>query len=422
MKTWQFGIDNDILIELVLSGKKTATTSIYDENDLPIINEEKILIFNNEKKACITKTIDFKIMKFKDMTEDCARLEGEGDLSLDYWKKVHHDFFKKQNNDFNEDSLIVFEIFKVTKNLVEERLALAKTIVNNNLDIFKNIQSIEEINAGFNNHIFNINNKYIIKICADETKENLFDIEANFYNKNKDNENIPKLYKYDKSKTIVPYVYEIIEKVNGKSVYYYWYKMNENERENFIKRLVDILKQIHKNEYKSYDWSNHIKERILSSYNKTKYKFNEEEKNIILTSLNNYDEILIDNRFSLIHNDLHFDNILLDNKNNIKLIDFNDSIIAPFDYDLRIFYMCVTLPWKWANIEMDPYQLPKDYINLFNYIKKYYTELNDIKYLNERMIIYFILNDFELFPEYTNNELKTRILENSKKILEFKKY
>ena len=422
MKTWQFDIDNDKLINLVLLGKKSATTSIYDENDLPIINEEKILIFNNEKKACITKTIDFKIMKFKDMTEDYARLEGEGDLSLDYWKKVHHDFFKKQNNDFNEDSLIVFEIFKVTKNLVEERLALAKTIVNNNLDIFKNIQSIEEINAGFNNHIFNINNKYIIKICADETKENLFDIEANFYNKNKDNENIPKLYKYDKSKTIVPYVYEIIEKVNGKSVYYYWYKMNENERENFIKRLVDILKQIHKNEYKSYDWSNHIKERILSSYNKTKYKFNKEEKNIILTSLNNYDEILIDNRFSLIHNDLHFDNILLDNKNNIKLIDFNDSIIAPFDYDLRIFYMCVTLPWKWANIEMDPYQLPKDYINLFNYIKKYYTELNDIKYLNERMIIYFILNDFELFPEYTNNELKTRILENSKKILEFKKY
>lgn len=108
MKTWQFDIDNDKLINLVLSGKKTATTSIYDENDLPIINEEKILIFNNEKKACITKTIDFKIMKFKDMTEDYARLEGEGDLSLDYWKKVHYDFFKKNNPNFNDNTLIVF--------------------------------------------------------------------------------------------------------------------------------------------------------------------------------------------------------------------------------------------------------------------------------------------------------------------------
>ena len=84
--------------------------------------------------------------------------------------------------------------------------------------------------------------------------------------------------------------------------------------------------------------------------------------------------------------------------------------------------MCVTLPWKWANTEMDPLQLPKDYKNLFNYIKKYYNELNNIKYLEERMIIYFILNDFELFVDYRNNELKTRIIENSKKILEFKKY
>lgn len=198
--------------------------------------------------------------------------------------------------------------------------------------------------------------------------------------------------------------------------------MNENERENFIKRLVDILKQIHKNEYKSYEWSNHIKKRIIYSYNITKDNFNDEEKNIILKSLEKYDEILIDNYFSLIHNDLHFDNILLDKNNNIKLIDFNDSTIAPFDFDLRIFYMCVTLPWKWANTEMDPLQLPKDYKNLFNYIKKYYNELNNIKYLEERMIIYFILNDFELFINYRNNELKTRIVENSKKILEFKKY
>ena len=31
LETWQFGIDNDYLVGLVLSGKKTATTSIYDE-------------------------------------------------------------------------------------------------------------------------------------------------------------------------------------------------------------------------------------------------------------------------------------------------------------------------------------------------------------------------------------------------------
>ena len=36
LKTWRFGIDNDKLVELVLSGKKTATTCIYDEKDIQI--------------------------------------------------------------------------------------------------------------------------------------------------------------------------------------------------------------------------------------------------------------------------------------------------------------------------------------------------------------------------------------------------
>jgi uncharacterized protein YhfF len=120
MKSWSFGIDNDKLIELVLSGKKTATTSNYDENELPVIGEESIICFDNGKDACIVKTIDYKIMKFKDMTEDLAALEGEGDLSLEYWRNVHFDFFKSYNPDFNEDTLVVFERFKLIKNFMEE--------------------------------------------------------------------------------------------------------------------------------------------------------------------------------------------------------------------------------------------------------------------------------------------------------------
>ena len=118
MKKWSFAIDNDKLIELVLAGQKKATTSIYAENDLPIIDEETIICFNDGKPACIVKTIDYKIMKFKEMTEKFARLEGEGDLSLDYWKKNHESFFKSYNFNFTNETLIVFEIFEVTKKFV----------------------------------------------------------------------------------------------------------------------------------------------------------------------------------------------------------------------------------------------------------------------------------------------------------------
>lgn len=414
-KTWHFVIDNDKLVELVLSGKKTATTSLYNENDIPIVNEESILIFDNEKKACVTKTKKVIITEFKNISEELSILEGEG--TFEEWKRAHIEYFKTIDSGFNENTKVTFEIFEVTENLIEQRLELARRIANANRDIFGDIESIEEINAGFNNSIFNINDKYIIKVCGDADKEKLFDIEANFYNSNQDNENIPILYRYDNSKNVVPYVYEIIEKVSGQSVYYHWYKMNEQEREEFVKELVAVLKGVHSKEYQAYDWSSSIKERVLSSFNQTIDMFSEDERNIILESLENYDEILSDNKFCLIHNDLHFDNILLDN-NSIKLIDFNDSQVAPFDFDLRLLYMSVLLPWKWANSEMDPLQIPEDYQNLFEYIKKYYTELNDVKYLEERMTIYWVLDDFELLPRFRDSEGKERILINCQKILD----
>lgn len=34
LKTWHFDIDNDKSIRLVLSGKKTAKTSLYEENKI----------------------------------------------------------------------------------------------------------------------------------------------------------------------------------------------------------------------------------------------------------------------------------------------------------------------------------------------------------------------------------------------------
>ena len=416
LKTWHFGIDNDRLVELVLSGKKTATTSLYDKDNLPNVDEESILIFDNEKKACITKTKKVIITEFKNISEELSNLEGEG--TFKEWKNVHIEYFKSINPNFNEDTKVVFEIFEVTENLIERRMQFARKIAQTNRDIFGDIVSIEEINAGFNNSIFCVNGKYIIKVCGDEAKESLFDVEANFYNSNQDNETIPTLYRYDKSKDVVPYVYEIIEKIDGKSVYYYWYKMDESQREELIRELVQALKNIHFKEYQTYDWSSSIKERVLTSFNQTIDMFGEEERNIVLESIGRYDEILSDNKFCLIHNDLHFDNILLDDKHNIKLIDFNDSLVAPFDFDLRLLYMSVALPWKWANIEMDPFQKPEDYQNLFEYVKKYYTELNNIKYLDERMTIYWVLDDFELLPRFRNNEGKERILMNCRKILD----
>ncbi len=417
LKTWHFGIDNDSLINLVLKGDKRATTSIYEMDDIPEIGEQSILLFSNEKEACIVETKEVIITEFKNITPSLAYIEGEGDKSLEYWQRVHLDYFKSVDSSFDENRKVIFEIFEVVENLVEERKNVAMKIVLSNKDIFKEVISLEEINAGFNNYIFDVNNEYVIKICALEEKENQFETEYDFYCSNKENSHIPKLYKYDKSKSVVPYVYEIIEKIKGKSLYYYWYKMNEEEREKVIFDLMKIIKSFHQKRYGSYDWANKVSEEVFVNFSKCLTMFNEDEKRVMKESLKMYDEYLFDNRFALTHNDLHFDNILLED-NVLKLIDFNDSYIAPIDYDLRLLFMCKDVPWKWANIEMDPYQKPEYYQNIVDYILKYYDELNEIKYLKERMIIYNILEEIRNLPKYRHESAKVDIVSKSRKLLE----
>ena len=418
LPTWQFGINNDKLVELVLEGKKTATTSL-DSTNVSKPGERSILTFENEKKACIVETKKVIITKFKNITSEMAFLEGEGNRTLDYYKKAHADYFKTIEPNFNDETEVCFEIFEVIEDLRKTRLALAERIVNSNEQIFgNNSHTITEINAGFNNDLFDIDNKYIIKVCGNG-KEDKFEKENLFYIKNSNSTHIPKLYKYDNTKIIVDSVYEIISKIEGKSLYYYWYKINETEREAAIKELIDILKDIHKSKCEPYNWTNFIKSQIQDYYKEIKKYFSTEEQKLIEQSFTNYDEYLKDNKFAFIHNDLHFDNIIK-NDNGLYLIDFNDAMTAPIDYEFRLLFRCKDMPWKWANSEMDPFQKPEDYKNIDTYIKKYYKDFSDIKYIDERMIIYSILDDIRLLTRFDNNQLKEDILNFTKKLINLK--
>lgn len=112
LETWSF--DSKYLFDLVRRGKKQATSYLYEENDL--FNEYSVLKEGNRK--LLLKTTKIEIKKFKDVSEKFALKEGEGDSTLDYWRKVHREFFTKElNGGFNEDIKIVCEEFKVVSKI-----------------------------------------------------------------------------------------------------------------------------------------------------------------------------------------------------------------------------------------------------------------------------------------------------------------
>lgn len=63
------------------------------------------------------KNIHVDIVPFRDVTPLHAENEGEGDLSLEYWKTVHKNYFssmrKADNKLFNDNMLVVCETFEL---------------------------------------------------------------------------------------------------------------------------------------------------------------------------------------------------------------------------------------------------------------------------------------------------------------------
>ena len=101
--------------------------------------------------------------------------------------------------------------------------------------LFGDSPKVERVNVGFTNIIFIVNDRYVVKICTNSSNEEKFAREIEFYQKNKDNGLIPRLYYASVDKSIVPYYYEVMEKIEGISLYNVWHTLNEVQREDIIR-------------------------------------------------------------------------------------------------------------------------------------------------------------------------------------------
>lgn len=124
-QAWSFGSNAqmaDDLAALVLAGRKTATASNYilyelTNEALPKINDLSIVLNGSQLPVCVIQTTDVSVVPFNKVPAQHAQKEGEGDLSLSYWRQQHEQFFgaefKTLDQDFTEDSLVVLESFKM---------------------------------------------------------------------------------------------------------------------------------------------------------------------------------------------------------------------------------------------------------------------------------------------------------------------
>ncbi len=112
----------NLCAELIRIGQKSATCSLnhwYESGEEPMPTIGHLMIVTNwdGTPICIVEINSVEKCKYSDVSAEFAFLEGEGDRSLEWWRKAHWNFFAKECEELNiepcEEMMLVLETFRV---------------------------------------------------------------------------------------------------------------------------------------------------------------------------------------------------------------------------------------------------------------------------------------------------------------------
>lgn len=100
----RYGDSADLVRELTAligSGRKRAGTGLlwayeYDGETVAKAGDIEIVVNELGNPAVVTRILSTQVIAFSEVTAAYAAMEGEGDGSLEYWRKGHWNFFTRE--------------------------------------------------------------------------------------------------------------------------------------------------------------------------------------------------------------------------------------------------------------------------------------------------------------------------------------
>lgn len=123
-EAWAFGATAehaDSLLALVLAGTKTGTASSVQDYEasgdpLPREGEYSIILDGADRPRAVIRTTTIAVVPFCEVDAAHAQSEGEGDLSLAYWRTSHERYWRAHSEHaagFRPDMPILCERFEL---------------------------------------------------------------------------------------------------------------------------------------------------------------------------------------------------------------------------------------------------------------------------------------------------------------------
>lgn len=256
---------------------------------------------------------------------------------------------------------------------------------------------IEEIDTGFSNDVFTIDNKYILK-SWDPKNVHLFRKELWCLNALKEKAPVPKIICFDTKGEVVGQPYIVMEKMPGIPLINAWQNLKDDLKSQAVKEICNYLKIINSldasganelfNQIPSWqDWiESEFRKNLLRMEESGIYEANTIRKvkirmDILLPSLK-------EQNMKISYYDVHFGNFLFDNNRLSAVIDLERVEWVSIDYSLN-----------WVNrMSYDPEEYiedpkEKEFEKILPLFEQHYPELFQFTDLEKRLEAYTILSE-----------------------------
>lgn len=121
LETFSFGDSPalaDELAALVLEGRKCATCWAANEGLLTEVGQRMVMLDGAGQPRAVIETVELNLRHFDQVDAQFAFDEGEGDRTLEFWRRAHLNYFSRQGQ-FSENMLLWCERFRVIKVITE---------------------------------------------------------------------------------------------------------------------------------------------------------------------------------------------------------------------------------------------------------------------------------------------------------------
>ena len=110
------------LVELVVSGQKTATAGLlseYEAESEPVehVGERLVVVDNELRPMAVIEVTRVELSRFADVPDEFALAEGEGDLDGDDFRASHLAYWNGEGSHVDDDTLLVLVHFTLVERL-----------------------------------------------------------------------------------------------------------------------------------------------------------------------------------------------------------------------------------------------------------------------------------------------------------------